>query len=67
MSDATRISITELCSEQYGYESVEEAIIEERWMTDSVVPALCSEGCQVEQDGRCEHGNPSIVLALGYI
>lgn len=32
---------------------------------DSVVPACCSEGCQVEPDGRCEHGCPSVLLALG--
>ena len=35
--------------------------------TDSVVPACCDEGCQVEPDGRCEHGCPSVLLALGVI
>jgi hypothetical protein len=34
---------------------------------DSVVPACCDEGCQVEPDGRCEHDCPSILLALGVI
>jgi hypothetical protein len=28
---------------------------------DSVVPACCSEGCEVEPDGECEHGNPSVL------
>lgn len=34
---------------------------------DGVAPALCREGCEVEPDGRCEHGCPSILLALGYV
>lgn len=36
-------------------------------LLDSVQPALCEEGCEVEPDGRCEHGNKSISLALGII
>ena len=34
---------------------------------DSVVPACCSEGCQVEPDGYCEHNQPSVLIALGMI
>lgn len=34
---------------------------------DSVVPACCDAGCEVEPDGTCPHGNPSIMLALGII
>ena len=34
---------------------------------DSVVPACCSEGCEVEPDGRCEHNCPSVLLAAGLI
>lgn len=34
---------------------------------DSVCPALCEEGCEVEPDGRCEHGHPSVLIALGLI
>lgn len=34
---------------------------------DSVVPACCSEGCEVEPDGVCEHGNQSVLLKLGVI
>lgn len=33
----------------------------------SVVPACCSEGCQVEPDGHCPHGNESVLLAEGLI
>lgn len=36
-------------------------------LDDSVVPACCSEGCEVEPDGRCEHGCPSALLAAGII
>jgi len=34
---------------------------------DSVVPACCSEGCQVEPDGTCPHGFESVLLAMGMI
>lgn len=34
---------------------------------DSVVPACCEEGCQVEPDGTCEHGHRSILLKMGVI
>jgi hypothetical protein len=33
--------------------------------TDSIVPACCKRGCQVEPDGHCEHACPSVLLALG--
>lgn len=36
-------------------------------LMDSVVPACCDEGCEVEPDGRCEHGCPSVLLALGVV
>ena len=35
--------------------------------TDSILPAVCSEGCEVEPDGVCEHGFPSVLLDLGVI
>ena len=34
---------------------------------DSIVPACCECGAQVEPDGFCEHGNPSIILEFGII
>lgn len=34
---------------------------------DSVCPALCDEGCEVEPDGTCEHGCPSVLLDVGLI
>lgn len=42
------------------------AFLEEA-MSDGICPALCREGCEVEPDGRCEHGCPSALLALGFI
>lgn len=36
-------------------------------LLDSVQPACCDEGCEVEPDGECEHGCPSISIAMGLI
>ena len=37
----------------------------ERWVSDSIVPA--TDGCRVEPDGVCPHGQPSWLMALGLI
>jgi hypothetical protein len=34
---------------------------------DSVQPCLCEDGCEAEPDGHCQHGCPSLTLALGLI
>ena len=34
---------------------------------ESVIPACCSDGCEVEPDGTCPHGFPSVLLAYGMI
>ncbi len=53
---------------QEGIEGAEEQTeFFERLVCDSVCPALCDEGCEVEPDGRCEHGCPSLLLAVGII
>ena len=39
----------------------------EEIVSDSICPALCAEACEVEPDGTCEHGCPSVLLALGMI
>jgi hypothetical protein len=36
-------------------------------LLDSIVPACCIEGCEVEPDGTCSHGNPSVLLEMGVI
>jgi hypothetical protein len=51
---------------QSGYSSAEEALAEYSEL-DDVYLALCSEDCQVEPDGHCPHGAPSLLLALGII
>lgn len=39
----------------------------EEWLQENgleaVIPALCSDGCEVEPDGYCEHGHPSVLIA----
>ncbi len=52
--------------DQNGYASAEEAVADYTEF-DSNYPALCSEGCEVEPDGHCPHGAPSLLLALGLI
>lgn len=58
-----RISLKAL-AEREGYSNTLDFI---GTLDDSIVPACCSEGCEVESDGRCEHGCPSALLAAGII
>lgn len=39
----------------------------EQWVHDSACPACCDECGEVEHDGHCEHGHPSVLMALGLI
>lgn len=52
-------------AEDYGYDDVSEFLQEV--CQDSIVPACCSDGCEVEPDGTCEHDCPSVLLALNLI
>ena len=47
--------------ESHGLDSIMEIAF------SSIVPACCSEGCEVEPDGHCEHGYESVLLAEGLI
>jgi hypothetical protein len=47
--------------ENAGYEDITELLHE------SIIPACCSYGCEVEPDGTCEHGYPSVFLEMGLI
>lgn len=49
-------------AEDLGFESVDEML--EEYALESVMPACCSEGCEVEPDGTCEHGHNSLFLEL---
>ncbi len=59
-----RISLSQL-AENFGYDDRMEFLESE--CTDSIVPACCEFECEVEPDGRCEHGCPSALLAAGLI
>jgi hypothetical protein len=59
-----RVSLRDRAAEE-GFENVLEYL--ETVGYDSVVPALCTEWCDVELDGRCPHGCPSPLLAAGLI
>ncbi len=41
--------------------------IAESVMFEDDAPALCDDGCEVEPDGKCCHGCPSILRAAGLI
>ena len=62
--NATRMTLTSWATAQ-GYASVDEAL--EEHGRDDVMPAMCTEECDVEPDGVCPHGNPSLLMALGII
>jgi hypothetical protein len=44
-----------------------EEVCEAVLICEENAPALCDEGCEVEPDGICPHGCPSILLAVGLI
>jgi len=58
-----RISARQVLAEA-GYASIADA---GTLLMDSVVPACCSDGCQVEPDGECAHGCPAVTHALGLV
>ena len=39
----------------------------ESYFWDGVMPACCEARCRVEPDGKCPHGHPSIMIAMGLI
>lgn len=53
--------------EALGFDPDEDPEALEALVFDSVVPACCAAGCQVEPDGRCPHGHPSVLQLLGVI
>lgn len=61
---AERISLKQL-AEMEDFAEVDDMVC--HYGNESVVPAVCSEGCKVEPDGRCPHGFPSLFLAMGLI
>ena len=51
--------------EEAGYPSLGDYLADAG--NDSVIIACCDEGCEVEPDGYCEHGCPSVLVAKGLI
>jgi hypothetical protein len=37
----------------------------QHWMGDGMGEA--TDGCQIENDGMCEHGHPAWMIVLGYV
>lgn len=64
MEIVNRLTVEQV-AKNFGYESVSDLLVE--YGDESVVPACCEEECEVEPDGCCPHGNPSIFIALGVI
>ena len=65
MEEKTRISVKQWRMNEGLTDTVDYMARLEEIVMDSVCPAMCVHGCEVEPDGHCEHGNPSLLLALG--
>lgn len=50
-----------------GYESLEDVMEESLFGPRPGVPSMCEHACEVEPDGKCQHGHPSILRANGLI
>lgn len=59
-----RLKMSELAARE-GFTDDMEML--EAYTSDSVMPALCEAGCQVEPDGKCPHGHPSPLRHLGFV
>jgi hypothetical protein len=61
---AHRITVVEL-EQLEGCEAID--ILEDVMVDMRHCPAMCSEGCEVEMDGFCPHGYPSLALHMGVV
>lgn len=52
--------------EDWGVDPSDEGALME-FLGGGSVPACCREGCEVEPDGVCPHGCPSVLLSCGLI
>ena len=59
-----RLTLQEVANLQ-GCDTVGELL--EQYATEACVPACCEDECEVEPDGECPHGHPSILLEAGLI
>lgn len=62
-----RIKVKQILTDMLGegFTEDEKMDVIQSWVCDSIVPACCDEGCEVEPDGCCEHDCPSVLIALG--
>jgi hypothetical protein len=61
---AKEITLRQIAEDQ-GFDGVDELL--EKFVFQSDVPACCSAGCMVEPDGKCPHGNVSILIKAGIV
>lgn len=62
---AHRLTIVEI-EEAEGMSALE-ILEDEMFGTRIGVPAMCSEGCEVELDGICQHGFKSLAMHMGVV
>jgi len=60
--ETSAISVDE-AFRMHGYDLDNDSDIAKLFM-ESVVPACCKYGCEVEPDGECIHGNISVITAM---
>lgn len=58
--ESTQVSTKEALK-MHGYNNLVEVMKESTLGTRVGVPAVCEYGCIVEPDGRCQHGNDSVL------
>lgn len=63
MDRSTYISTEQLATNN---ETTVTAMVGEYYLS-SKVPACCKHNCKTEPDGICEHGNPSLLVAMGVV
>lgn len=61
---AHRITVAEL---EYNEGQKVRDILEDVIFGTRHCPAMCSDGCEVEIDGHCEHGFESLALHMGVV
>ena len=59
-----KISLQEVANRE-GYGDVQDMLA--FYLNESKVPACCQGECEVEPDGECMHGHPSVLIESNYI
>lgn len=64
---ARRISVRQFRTEEGLEEPQEFTEFLRQCIEDGFAPAMCEDGCDVEPDGECEHGHPSLLLCVNLV